>query len=748
MSEFSGWLLDLFEDAHSGITLWFIGSAGERFRLHQNFTVAFYAAGSPRELENLSVFLRSQSAALKSAYTRRRDLYRRDLLPVLAVETQPARLGELVRQVSRRFPDLDLYDADIPLFVRHSACYGTFPLARCRVTHAQGALLAITVLDSPWELDPAPPPLRVFMMGLDSDPRYEKPALLTVRFGEEEHRLPLRHERSSLIRLNSLLTRCDPDLVLTNSGDTWLIPRLLEIARQAKAPLNFNREEGREVLIKKEGSYFSYGRIVYRGQQALFFGRCHIDSQNAMLWQDYELESALEMARVSRLPIQTAARCSPGTGINMMEIYTALRQEVLVPWQKTHGEEVKTAYEMLHSDQGGLVYQPTAGVYENVGMIDFISLYPSIMTHCNISPELPVPQRLGNSPYPPGLIPITLKPLLEKRVALKQRMLALPPDDPARQLNKARASTLKMLLVCCFGYMGYKAAKFGRIESHEAISALGREALLQAKEAAEDLGFTVLHLYVDGIWVKKEGCAEPDDFLPLLNEIVDRTALPIALDCVYRWVAFLPARHNSGLSVPNRYFGAKQDGSTTVRGIELRTHDTAPYVARMQESLLELLKSAGNLEELHARLPQALELVLRRYKRLRRGEVAPPDLVVHKRMGRELDAYRMPSPAAIAARQLEELGRPARLGQRMPLVYTLGKPGIQAWHSGMQIDPRSVNYVYYGRLLIRAASSVLQPFGIDEQILRDYLQANGVVQASLKWGESALLSILLPGQPA
>ena len=98
------------------------------------------------------------------------------------------------------------------------------------------------------------------------------------------------------------------------------------------------------------------------------------------------------MARVTRLPIQTAARCSPGTGINMMEIVTALQQGVLVPWQKTHGEEVKTAYQLLRNDLGGLVYQPVPGIHEDVGMIDFISLYPSIMTYCNISPELPVPK--------------------------------------------------------------------------------------------------------------------------------------------------------------------------------------------------------------------------------------------------------------------------------------------------------------------------------------------------------------------
>lgn len=743
MAEFNGWLLDLFEDPRSGIILWFIGNDSRRIRLRQRFPITFYVAGSRKELQAVDTFLHTQSIPCINGYTQRKDLYKAAMINVLSVQTQPARLSALVRRTAKRFPNLDLYNADLPIAIRYAAQYGTFPLAHCRVVHEGSLLQGIEVLDSPWDLDPPEVPLRTFLMALDSNPRYEEPQILTVRFGHEEHLIPLRYELSSLIRLSSLLKRSDPDLVLTNSGDTWLIPKLLKMAKHAGVPLQFNREEQREVYIKKEGSYFSYGRIVYRGQQALFFGRCHIDSQNAMLWQDYELTSALEMARASRLPIQTAARCSPGTGINMMETYTAMRQNILIPWQKTHGEEVKTAYDLLHSDQGGLVYQPTGGVHENVGMIDFVSLYPSIMTHCNISPELPIPKQLGDSPYPPGLIPITLKPLLEKRIALKQRMLNLEPHDPARSLVKARSSTLKMLLVCCFGYMGYKAAKFGRIESHEAISALGREALLRAKEAAEDMGFTVLHLYVDGIWVKKEGCTQTDDFLPLLNTIFDRTSLPISLDCIYRWVAFLPARNNANLTVPNRYFGIKQDGSSTLRGIELRTHDTAPYVARMQEGLIKILKQASTLRELQQSLPEALRFLLRSYKGLRQGKVSIEDLVVHKRMGRELDAYKVASPAAMAARQLEQLGKPARLGQRMPLVYTLGKPNVQAWHVQVYIDPRSVNYAYYRRLLIRAASSILQPFGMTEQILEDYLRANGAVQTSLRWVDSILTKLLV-----
>ena len=100
--------------------------------------------------------------------------------------------------------------------------------------------------------------------------------------------------------------------------------------------------------------------------------------------------------------------------------------------------------------------------------------------------------------------PQTLEPLLEKRIALKRQPAGLPRLGPAPQGLQSRAPAAhKWLLVTCFGYLGYKNARFGRIEAHEAVTAYGREALLRAKEAAEDLGFEVLHMYVDGLWVQQ-----------------------------------------------------------------------------------------------------------------------------------------------------------------------------------------------------------------------------------------------------
>ena len=99
-----------------------------------------------------------------------------------------------------------------------------------------------------------------------------------------------------------------------------------------------NRDAGRGVIRKQERTYFSYGQVIYRGQQVHLFGRWHIDGCNAMLFHDYGLDGVFELARVTALPVQTVARVSPGSGISAMQMLTALRLGVLVPWHKQQAE--------------------------------------------------------------------------------------------------------------------------------------------------------------------------------------------------------------------------------------------------------------------------------------------------------------------------------------------------------------------------------------------------------------------------
>jgi DNA polymerase-2 len=654
---------------------------------------------------------------MQLARTERRDLFA-GAIPVLSIEMQrPGDLPALFWRFSTAFPNLTFYDADLPISLRYAAVFGVFALCRCRVEVQGNQIKTIAALDSPWDLDPEYPPLRVLGLEPDRNPTHAEPKGVIFSYTGYRYRLPLEPVRGLLANLNAVLRMVDPDLILTAWGDTWLLPKLLELSKDSS--LLLNRDPAAAITRKDQRTYYAYGQVIYRGAQMHLAGRWHIDTCNAVMYHDYGLDGIFELARVTGLPIQTVARVSPGTGISSMQIVTALREGILVPWHKQQAEASKNLLELVHADMGGMVYQPTIGLHEDVAEVDFVSMYPSIMAHFNISPETVVlgeyDPRTGLPITRPerGLVPETLQPLLEKRIAIKSQLLVLPKWDPRRKRYKAAASAHKWLLVTCFGYLGYKNARFGRIESHEAVTAFGREILLRAKEAAEDLGFEVLHLYVDGMWIKKPGSVSVADFQPLLDEIVERTGLPIGLDGVYRWVAFLPSRVDARIPVANRYFGVFQSGEIKVRGIELRRHDTPDFIKELQQQMLDILARAPDVEEARELLPEVHALVHRRLADLKRGRIPLEKLIVHQTLSRELEAYRSPSPTAVAARQLAEYDKDLRPGQMVRFVYTLGKPGVRAWDVPGELDSRTIDVARYSTLLERAAQTIFQPFDAD-----------------------------------
>jgi DNA polymerase II len=501
-------------------------------------------------LRALWQYLKQNQTPVNLSRVQRRDLFQPELVTVLKVDVQrPSDQNRLFNQVAQAFSDLTYYNADLQMSLRHAAQFDSFALAHCRISAAENnQVLHFTTLDSPWDIDISPPPLRILFIEPDSDPRHAEPHALHLRFDRHERRLALDPARPLLITLAAIIRQYDPDFILTAWGDGWLLPTLLEHSEKLHIPLPLNRDLQRGVSKIAERSYFSYGQVIHRDQQIHLFGRAHIDVHNAMFYHDYGLEGVFELARVTAMPVQSIARMSPGSGVSAMEIITALQMDVLVPWHKQHAEHPKTALHLMRSDQGGLVYQPVIGLHQNVAELDFVSMYPSIMVHCNISPETILPRSPEVGPVQqdqdaePGLIPQTLAPLLEKRITIKQRLANLSRWDSRRQSLKARSSAHKWLLVTSFGYLGYKNARFGRIEAHEAVTMYSREALLRAKEAAEDMGFTVLHLYVDGLWVAALSIPSSADLQPLMEEILARTGLPIALEGIYKWVAFLYLR--------------------------------------------------------------------------------------------------------------------------------------------------------------------------------------------------------------
>jgi DNA polymerase-2 len=257
--------------------------------------------------------------------------------------------------------------------------------------------------------------------------------------------------------------------------------------------------------------------------------------------------------------------------------------------------------------------------------------------------------------------------LIAKRTQLKKLQKASEPTTAAR--FKLQRDSLKWLLVCCFGYTGYKNARFGKIEAHEAINAVARETLLVAKEIAESRGFDLVHAIVDSVYVWREG-ATHEDFEQLAKEIEERTHLPLAIESVYRYVVFLPSKQYQDVPVPNRFFAVGEDGEVKVRGLECRRHDTPPLLNQMQREVLLILAEAYDHESYLQKLELA-RIVLARYEeRLASGDVEIKDLVVSKRITKEPRDYQKAGVTAIAAQQLFGSGVKLRPGQTIEYVIT------------------------------------------------------------------------------
>jgi len=733
-----GWLFSVYADKDEGAVLWLIAEDGERHCLCMPYKTAFFVAAREfSDLHNVYTQLMSWSNPPQMVYCFKRDLFK-GLRMVLQIQaSDPVTQEQIFYTLQKRAKGIQFYNAKIPFSVRFGGETGSFPMAKCRlVLSADGLVESIDVLDSPWDLSYNLPPLRQLVVEPDTDPTYAPPSQIFLQGDDSTWELTTKDERELLLGFINILESYDPDVALAVHGDAWLFPTLKRIAEEQQIEFNPNRDKAKEPLIKDELTYHSYGQVHYRAAQTLLFGRWHVDPGNAAMTGGFSLHAAIEMARVSGVDVQIAARNSPGAGFTAMQIRQALRWSALVPLKKRQTEPFRPLMALNDSDGGGLVYHPIVGLHKDVAELDFFSMYPSIMSTWNISGETAGEAgiRVRDTPRSgmpinqdvPGLVATILKPLLEKRRLAKAMLKAMKVDDSRRELLQGSIDGLKWLGYVSFGYQGHAHNLYGRILAHEAICAIGREMLVRAIEASQDYGFDVLAANTDSVFVHKDGVSQPEDFQPLIDEINQRTGLIIELEGIFQWLAFLPSKMNPRIGASNRYFGKFYDGGLKVRGMAQRRADTPQWITNTEREIMAMLAGVPRTEHLAEHIPKALAIIYQAVADLYSEQVPLEDLVTRKRLTREPEEYKGKSDSAKAANQLRSAGINVRVGQRIPMIYVKGeKPGVYAW--GLPKDPKwsQIDKARYRDLLIRAVYQVLQPLGMKQNDLTSLVIGGG-----------------------
>lgn len=735
MIHIRGWLLDVYP-AHDGMVVWLLSEDGRRFRVIDPFAPTFYLAAPPTRLVHILRLLQRSPWLTTTRQVERYELGALHPTAVMEITVHaPAQFTHITRRLIATCPDAQFFHVDVSLPQRYFYDRRLFPSAYCEVEMtADRRAHTIQALDSPWDTEYAMPPFTIMELSPDSDspnPNHGRCGALVVRIDGEER--VLEGDDPALIRrLDTLLTRHDPDILLTDWGDSFLLPRLIAVAQQLRLPLTLNRDEQRLVGTRKPRAYFSYGRIVSHAGARTLSGRLHLDRHNSFALAETGLAGLIEQARVAKVDLQHMARTTTGTGITSMQMETACRDGILIPYRKQEPERFTSALNLLHTDQGGLVFAPIVGYHEQVGELDFSSMYPSIMVRFNISPETmnchccrhdPVTQvpelHHHTCQRREGLVPRTLAPLLDKRARYKQLLTAANPL--ARTMLDQRQTALKWLLVVSFGYLGYKNARFGRIEAHESVTAYSRDILLQAKETAEQQGYRLLHAIVDSLWLQKPG-ATREDYDRLAQMITERTELPINVEGIYHWIGFLPSRVNPRLPVPNQFVGLFDHGGMKIRGIELR-HSNAPVLVKQaQAELLRCLSDAQTLAELRDRIPAALQIIRSYRHSLHDGHATVEELAIATSLSRDPQTYRHRTLAMIAAHELLAKGVSLQAGDTIHYIITDANAAYPADRvravAGLD-GTWSYDAVAYDALLCKAALAVLSPLGVTPADLDD-----------------------------
>ncbi|KAA3644141.1 MAG: hypothetical protein DWQ07_18700 [Chloroflexi bacterium] len=733
-----GWLLDIYIDMEKGVKLWLIGEDGERYCLRHDFPITFYARGQKDTLNELFRYLKRSGLPVVSMATRRRELFDGEV-PLLAVQMLNAAHFPMLRyELERRFPNLHLYDFDVHIAGRYTAAYDVFPLAYVDVgIDKQDNIDQIQPLETPETLHPRQVPLRTLTLVPDRNPIYEIPRRLQVGInGEQQKQIYVRENATFVRRVQELIEIHDPDLILTHHGDSWLFPFLAELAKRYDINFNPNRDQNRPPETRKATSFFVYGKQEFLEQRTLLYGRAHIDLLNgAAAAQGYHLHGAIELARVTGMPLQEIARRSPGSGVTFAQAVMAMRSRILVPYKKQRAEAYRSPRELLRADRAGFQSTALIGLHENVSEWDCDALFPSVITQHNLSPETisdkpskDCIQAPGTNIYvdqsKPGLIPATIRPIIQKRRNLKAELRKLGKRDYRYPITKDRIDALKWLLVITGGHLGFPEGLFTVQTAYEAMTAFARKKLKTGKHIAEKMGYRVLFANIDNWIVQKDGATRSVDFQPLFDEIERRTGMLIDMEHIFKWVAFAPSRQDPEAPVANMWFGADWNGETKVRGLHLRRGDTPPFIAAMQQSLIDQLGMVATSREMEKFLPELFVNIRKQWLQLRLRQVPIEDLTMTQKLRKPIEAYKLPSPAARAAMQLATIGKIVHPGQAVSFVHTTTPKRVHASFLPYPIDSGSLDIDKYAKLFLRAAHIVLEPLGVDEATLKNWLLAN------------------------
>ncbi|MBN1941270.1 MAG: ribonuclease H-like domain-containing protein, partial [Candidatus Diapherotrites archaeon] len=396
---------------------------------------------------------------------------------------------------------------------------------------------------------------------------------------------------------------------------------------------------------------------------------------------DYTLRIALdyfqlvsEFCVLVKQNLFDVSRASASQLVEALLMREAFLRKEIVPNKPS---ETSVTQRLTQRIKGGYVKEPISGLHENIAVVDFRSLYPSVIIAHNTSPETlncaHEECKSGKNVSPnkdwfcekgKGFFPTVLEKILNTRIEIKKKIKKISRESKEfRELN-ARQLALKILLNSHYGYLAFSRARWYSRESAAAITAWSRHYVQEVAQKAEKTGFSVLYGDTDSAFLKIPKTKSQEDVKNFIEKINSQLpgAMELELEGFFKRGIFVTKREGTG-AAKKRYALIDFEDKLKIVGFEYVRRDWSRIAKETQRNVIASVLKEGKPEK-------AIKIIRKTISDLKAGKTPKMDLVIMTQIQRPLGKYESVGPHVAAAKKAVQKGKEIGVGSVVSYVVT------------------------------------------------------------------------------
>jgi len=402
------------------------------------------------------------------------------------------------------------------------------------------------------------------------------------------------------------------------------------------------------------------------------------------------------IARIARMPMDDIARLGVSQWIRSLLYYEHRQENALIPKrEELQKHTAAVSAEAIIKDKkyrGGLVVDPKEGIHFDVTVMDFASLYPSIIKVRNLSYET---VRCTHEGCKSNTIPQTSHWVCTKKNGMTAMLIGSLRDlrvnyykslskkesitDEQRQQYTVVSQALKVILNASYGVMGAEIFPLYFLPVAEATTAIGRYTILDTIEKCKGFGIEVLYGDTDSLFVKNP---THEQVGMLIEQAKKDHGVDLEVDKEYKYVVLSNRKKN--------YLGVTRSGKVDVKGLTGKKSHTPGFIKKLFYELLDVLAGVQTIEDFQRAKKEISDKIADYARRVQDKEIPLESLAYNVMISKAPSEYTKTVPQHIRAAKMLEPAREIKKGDIISYIKTRNKPGVKPVELAKQtdIDPK------------------------------------------------------------